>query len=76
MLETLDRSQIWTAQTPQVFRLGPLAQAIAKFPSATDESQAMEQAGFQPKLVAGRASNIKITVADDLALAAFYLGYS
>lgn len=76
VLETLDRSQIWTAQTPQVFRLGPLAQAIAKFPSATDESQAMEQAGFQPKLVAGRASNIKITVADDLALAAFYLGYS
>ena len=76
VLETLDRSQIWTAQTPQVFRLGPLAQAIAKFPSATDESQAMEQAGFQPRLVAGRASNIKITVADDLALAAFYLGYS
>ena len=74
--ETLDRSQIWTAQTPQVFRLGPLAQAIAKFPSATDESQAMEQAGLQPKLVAGRASNIKITVADDLALAAFFLGYS
>lgn len=76
VLETLDRSQIWTAQTPQVFRLGPLAQAIAKFPSATDESQAMEQAGLHPKLVAGRASNIKITVTDDLALAAFYLGFT
>lgn len=76
VLETLDRSQIWTAQTPQVFRLGPLAQAIAKFPAATDESQAMEQAGLFAKLVAGRASNIKITVPEDLALAAFYLGVS
>ncbi len=72
--ETLDRSQIWTAQTPQVFRLGPLARAIANFPAATDEAQAMEQSGLTPKLVAGRASNIKITVADDLALAAYYLG--
>ena len=74
VLETLDRSEIWAAQTPQVFRLGPLANAIAQYPSATDESQAMEQSGLMPKLVAGRASNIKITVADDLALAAFYLG--
>ena len=73
VLDTLDRSQIWAAQTPQIFRLGPLAQAIAQFPAATDESQAMENAGLQPKLVAGRASNIKITVHDDLALAAFYL---
>ena len=72
--ETLDRDQIWAAQTPQVFRLGPLAKAISEFPSATDESQAMEQSGLTPKLVLGRASNIKITVADDLALAAFYLG--
>ncbi len=76
VLETLDRSQIWAAQTPQVFRLGALAHAIAQFPSATDESQAMEQSGLTPKLVAGRASNIKITLADDLALAAFYLGLS
>ena len=74
VLETLDRSQIWAAQTPQVFRLAPLAQAIAQFPAATDEAQAMENAGFSPKLVAGRASNIKITVPDDLALAGFYLG--
>ncbi len=76
VLQTLDRSEIWAAQTPQVFRLGPLANAIAQFPSATDEGQAMEQSGLTPKLVAGRASNIKITVADDLALAAFYLGFT
>ncbi len=76
VLETLDRSEVWAAQTPQVFRLGPLARAIAQFPSATDESQAMEQSGLTPKLVMGRASNLKITVADDLALAAFYLGLS
>ena len=73
VIDTLDRSQIWAAQTPQIFRLGPLAQAIAQFPAATDESQAMEHAGLLPQLVAASASNIKITVPDDLALAAFDL---
>ena len=76
VLGTLDRNQIWTAQTPQVFRLGPLTLAIGQFPAATDESQAMEQSGQRPQLVAGRASNIKITVQDDLPLDAFYLGLS
>ena len=39
----------------------------------TDESQAVEWAGHKPRLVAGRADNIKITTADDLVLAAAIL---
>ena len=74
VLETLNRSEIWAAQTPQVFRLGALRAALAQAPSVTDEAQAMEGAGMPAVLVRGHASNIKITVADDLALAEFYLG--
>jgi 2-C-methyl-D-erythritol 4-phosphate cytidylyltransferase len=55
-----------------VFRLGPLARAldaaIAAGRSPTDEAQAMEWAGFKPRLVSGRADNIKVTTADDLLL--------
>ena len=39
----------------------------------TDEASAMELAGFQPHLVAGRSDNIKVTRPEDLALAEFYL---
>jgi 2-C-methyl-D-erythritol 4-phosphate cytidylyltransferase len=71
--QTLDRNVIWCAQTPQVFRLQPLRAALAQALDATDEAQAMERAGAEPLLVPGRSSNLKITVAEDLALAAFYL---
>jgi 2-C-methyl-D-erythritol 4-phosphate cytidylyltransferase len=56
-----------------VFRLGLLRDALdaalaaGKLP--TDEAQAMEWAGHAPRLIAGRADNIKVTTADDLALA-------
>jgi 2-C-methyl-D-erythritol 4-phosphate cytidylyltransferase len=71
--QTLDRNAIWYAQTPQVFRLQALSDALRQAPDATDEAQAMERAGAKPILVPGRSSNLKITVAEDLALAAFYL---
>jgi 2-C-methyl-D-erythritol 4-phosphate cytidylyltransferase len=70
---TLDRAAVWLAQTPQVFALGQLTAALSNTPTASDEAMAMEYAGFAPKLVPGRASNVKITHAADLALAAFYL---
>jgi 2-C-methyl-D-erythritol 4-phosphate cytidylyltransferase len=53
--------------------LQPLRAALAQALDATDEAQAMERAGAEPLLVPGRSSNLKITVAEDLALAAFYL---
>ena len=75
--ETVNREGLWHALTPQMFRLGPLQQAIDNAIKnknlVTDEAQAMELAGMKPKLVQGRADNIKITQHCDLALAEFYL---
>ncbi len=67
---TEDRSQLWLAQTPQMFRAGLLAQALrqAKGP-VTDEASAIEQLGLKPRLVAGRRENIKVTYPEDLAIA-------
>ena len=70
---TLDRSGLWRAATPQMFRFGVLLRALEGALAAnripTDEAQAVEWAGLKPQLVAGRADNIKVTTADDLALA-------
>lgn len=63
--ETIDRSVVWLAYTPQMFRLGALHRALADALVAgvaiTDEASAMEWAGYAPKLVEGRADNLKIT---------------
>lgn len=71
---TVDRSDKWLAQTPQMFRLGPLIEALRArraegFAGITDEASAMEQAGHRPLLVPGPARNIKITYPEDFALA-------
>jgi 2-C-methyl-D-erythritol 4-phosphate cytidylyltransferase len=70
---TLDRAGLWRAATPQVFRLGMLMRALdaalASGRLPTDEAQAIEWLGLKPRLVAGRADNIKVTTMDDLALA-------
>jgi 2-C-methyl-D-erythritol 4-phosphate cytidylyltransferase len=67
---TEDRSQLWLAQTPQMFRCGLLMQALkeAKGP-VTDEAAAVEQMGLRPRLVAGSRENIKVTFAEDLKIA-------
>jgi 2-C-methyl-D-erythritol 4-phosphate cytidylyltransferase len=74
---TLDRAALWHAYTPQMFRLGPLRDAlrdaIACGDLVTDDASAMERAGFAPRLIEGHADNIKITRAEDLPLARFYL---
>ncbi len=65
-----DRSQLWLAQTPQMFRVGLLAQALhAAQGEVTDEASAVEQLGLQPRLVSGSRRNIKVTYAEDLAIA-------
>ena len=67
---TLDRSQVWLAQTPQMFRIGSLQRALAHAGAAvTDEASAIESLGQAPRLVAGDPTNIKVTVAQDFALA-------
>jgi 2-C-methyl-D-erythritol 4-phosphate cytidylyltransferase len=77
VLATVPRTHLWRAQTPQMFRYGflqtALQQALARGEQPTDEAQAIEAMGWQPQLLAGRASNIKITQADDLLLAQWLL---
>ncbi|HEX5314524.1 MAG TPA: 2-C-methyl-D-erythritol 4-phosphate cytidylyltransferase [Gammaproteobacteria bacterium] len=75
---TMERAGLWLAQTPQMFRYGLLRSALAAASRAgvaiTDEAMAMERAGFAPRLVTGNAGNLKITRADDLALAEALIG--
>jgi 2-C-methyl-D-erythritol 4-phosphate cytidylyltransferase / 2-C-methyl-D-erythritol 2,4-cyclodiphosphate synthase len=75
--ETVDRTPFWRALTPQMFRYGSLCAALDAAHAAqrlpTDEAQALEWQGEQPLLVAGAASNLKITTAEDLLLAAAIL---
>lgn len=67
---TVDRSDKWLAQTPQMFRLGALRAALqAAGDAVTDESSAMEARGRQPLLVEGSAQNFKVTYPQDFALA-------
>ena len=71
---TLDRSDKWLAQTPQMFRIGMLMDALKQAgDKVTDESSAMEALGFQPMLVPGSAQNFKVTYPEDFALAAAVL---
>ena len=70
VLATIERSDKWLAQTPQMFRIGTLMQALAAAGSSvTDESSAMEALGLAPKLVPGSAQNFKVTYPEDFALA-------
>jgi 2-C-methyl-D-erythritol 4-phosphate cytidylyltransferase len=75
---TIDRSGLWRALTPQMFRYRRLCEALdaaaASGRAPTDESQAIEWLGDQPLLVEGSAANIKITSREDLLIAAALLG--
>jgi 2-C-methyl-D-erythritol 4-phosphate cytidylyltransferase/2-C-methyl-D-erythritol 2,4-cyclodiphosphate synthase len=69
---TIPREQVWMAQTPQAFRRDVLRAAVALGAggaTGTDEAALAEQAGFEVALVEGTPANIKITTADDLAMA-------
>jgi 2-C-methyl-D-erythritol 4-phosphate cytidylyltransferase len=67
---TVDRSDKWLAQTPQMFRIGQLMQALeAAGDQVTDEASALEAMGLAPKLVPGSAQNFKVTYPEDFALA-------
>jgi 2-C-methyl-D-erythritol 4-phosphate cytidylyltransferase len=73
-VETISREGLWLAQTPQMFRYGILCAALDAIDQVTDEASAIEACGYVPQLVQGAASNLKITLASDLALAEMYLG--
>lgn len=68
--ETLPRADKWAAQTPQMFRIGALQDALAHAGSTvTDEASAIEATGRRPLLVEGDAANLKVTWPSDFALA-------
>lgn len=77
VIATIDRNLLWRAQTPQMFRLGLLLKALTAAIDSqqlvTDEASAIELSGLRPRIVQGSAANIKITRAEDLALAEYYL---
>ncbi len=74
---TVDRTGLWRAFTPQMFRLGKLMDALAGALEAgvlvTDEASALEWSGERPQMVQGHLDNIKITQPGDLQLASFFL---
>jgi 2-C-methyl-D-erythritol 4-phosphate cytidylyltransferase / 2-C-methyl-D-erythritol 2,4-cyclodiphosphate synthase len=73
-VETVDRTGLWRALTPQVFAFVPLRRALQDAARAgvavTDEAQAMERIGVRAVLVSGSPFNIKLTRAEDLGVAA------
>lgn len=77
---TLDRNKIWTVQTPQTFKLDILNKAFDKADindeRITDEASAVELIGEKVHLVPCIYPNIKITVAEDIQIAAKLLGIS
>lgn len=67
---TLGREDKWLAQTPQMFRIGRLIEALEQVGDAvTDEAGAIEALGQRPLLVPGGSQNLKVTYPDDFALA-------
>ena len=71
---TVSRDAMWAAQTPQMFRIGALRDALgAGFSrrdlAITDEASAIEATGQSPRLVRGDFDNIKVTWPEDFALA-------
>jgi len=77
VLRTVPRENLWRALTPQMFRFEilhrALENALAKGVPITDEASAIEAEGHRPRLVIGRADNLKVTLPEDLHLAASIL---
>jgi 2-C-methyl-D-erythritol 4-phosphate cytidylyltransferase len=72
VLRTLDRSSLWTIQTPQVFRADVLRRALerdaAALAAATDDAALVEQLGGTVRVVEAPPQNIKVTLESDLRI--------
>lgn len=75
---TLDRGRLWAAQTPQVFRVEALREALAgdseRVRAATDEAMLVEEAGGRVLIHPAPPENLKVTTPLDLRLAELLLG--
>jgi 2-C-methyl-D-erythritol 4-phosphate cytidylyltransferase len=72
-LQTLNREEIWLAQTPQIFEFSLLCQAHHKANqdkfTGTDDASLVERLGHPVSLIPGDYGNIKITTPEDLTIA-------
>jgi len=76
--QTVDRSDKWLAQTPQMFSYALLHQALSEAPdphAITDDASAVEALGLAPKLVEGHPRNLKVTLPRDIQTAELYLSH-
>ncbi len=77
--QTLDRSTIWQAQTPQLFPYSLLKNSLEKAlidqQKITDEASAIEYCGLQPQIIMGHYDNIKVTHPDDIAIASAIISH-
>ena len=73
--QTVDRTQFYTVQTPQIFKVEIIKAAYSQTwePSFTDDASVVEQAGYPIRMVLGNRDNIKITHPEDLLVASGYL---
>lgn len=71
IVETVDRQDLWEAQTPQVFRRDWLVEAYAQRGelAATDDASLIERIGHRVTIVEGSPINLKVTTKEDLRLA-------
>src|SRR5215472_13405400 len=71
VVETIDRSRLWRAQTPQGFHFNAILAAHQRMAGRvlTDDAAVAEAAGLAPLIVAGSEENLKVTTAEDLAAA-------
>lgn len=71
--ETFDRSELWSIQTPQAFKLSLLKEAYEKAEmdgfTGTDDASLVERIGHHVEIVEGDYNNIKITTKEDLYFA-------
>ena len=72
VIETIDRSKLWRAQTPAAFKTAALRsahqRAISEAFTGTDESQLVERNGGSIKVVPGTRDNLKVTFAEDFSV--------
>jgi 2-C-methyl-D-erythritol 4-phosphate cytidylyltransferase len=73
ILRTESREQLWLAQTPQMFLVDLLTQALQQPGSFTDEASAIEALGLKPKMVASESGNLKVTYPQDMLMAELLL---
>lgn len=75
--DTLNRDQLWAAQTPQGFQVDILKNAhqtaVEQGWEVTDDAALLENVGLAVQIVMGEETNLKVTTPQDLAIAEFIL---